>query len=334
MPTPRPWALALAGWLLAACPSEDEPDDGGTRWRVALEGLDGALLSVWGTAADDVWMVGSDPGDGPYIVHHDGASLERLPTQVRGDLWWVTTDGATVWMSGENGVVLRHVVGTDAIETIPTGTDVTLFGIYSFGATDTWAVGGDPARKSGVILRHDGAEFREVAAPDGVVDATWFKVWGPAPDDVWIVGLGGTTLHWNGASFTVLPTPANRPLLTVHGAGDDVVAVGGFGTGLIVHPEDAMLVNDTPNATPQLNGVYVTEGGGAFAVGTLASVWRRDGGTWSPDPDAPVIGQDYHAVYVDPDGGIWAVGGDILAPPFRNGVLAHYGEPLPSGWQE
>ena len=327
----RSSAIALVAGLLAGCPSEEEPDDGGTRWRVALDGLDGALLSVWGTASDDVWMVGSDPGDGPYVLHYDGEAIARMPTDVRSDLWWVTTDGATVWMCGEGGVVLRHAVGSEVIEPIATGTDVTLFGIVSFGAADTWAVGGDPAQKSGVILRHDGMEFREVEAPPDVVDATWFKAWGPAPDDVWIVGLGGEALHWDGTAFDVLPVPAMRPLLTVHGSGgDDVVAVGGFGTGFIVHPEGGMLVNDTPNAVPQLNGVFVPESGDAVTVGALGSVWHRDAGTWTADADAPAIGQDYHAVYVDPDGGIWAVGGDIIAPPFRNGVLAHYGEPVPT----
>jgi hypothetical protein len=326
----RSTAAALCLGALAACPSDPEPDpdDGGTRWRLALEGLDGALLSVWGTAADDVWMVGSDPGDGPYVLHHDGEAIERFATDARGDLWWVTTDGASVWTCGEGGLVLRHAVGSDAFEIVETGTDLTLFGIFSFGAGDTWAVGGDPAAESGVILRHDGSAFVEVEAPADALGATWFKVWGAAPDDVWIVGLGGTALHWDGTAFTAIATPANRPLLTVHGAGDDVVAVGGFGTGLIVHPDAGMLVDDTPTGVPQLNGVYVPASGDAVTVGTLGSVWHRSGATWMPDPDTPPIPQDYHAVYVDPEGGIWAVGGDIIAPPFRSGVLAHYGESL------
>jgi hypothetical protein len=74
--------------------------------------------------------------------------------------------------------------------------------------------------------------------------------------------------------------------------------------------------------------VYVPASGDAVTVGTLGSVWHRSGATWMPDPDTPPIPQDYHAVYVDPEGGIWAVGGDIIAPPFRSGVLAHYGESL------
>ena len=326
----RAAALVLGVLALFGCRAGDDADDGGTRWRVALDGLPGALLSVWGTAADDVWMVGSDAGDGPYVLHHDGTSIERMPTDATGDLWWVSTRGASVWMCGAGGMVLRHTVGTSTFEPIPTGTDVTLFGIYSLGEDDTWAVGGDPAQKSGVILHHDGVQFVEVPAPDDVVDATWFKVWGAAPNDMWIVGLGGTTLHWDGTAFTAIPTPAKRPLLTVHGVGDDVVAVGGFGTGFIVHPDGEMLVNDTPNAVPQLNGVFVGPGGEAFAVGALGAVWRREGDatTWAPDPDAPMVPQDYHSVYADPDGGIWAVGGEIIAPPFKNGVLAHFGPPL------
>src|SRR6187397_326593 len=94
--------IVASGWV-AACKPEDE----GPQWQMVYSELDGALLSVWGTAADDVWAVGSDPGDGPYFLHYDGAAFERLPTGETGDLWWVTSDGETLWACGEGGLVLR-----------------------------------------------------------------------------------------------------------------------------------------------------------------------------------------------------------------------------------
>ena len=53
-------------------------------------GLPGALTSVWGTAADDVWAVGSDPGDGsgPMVLNFDGQRWFQLETGHSGDLWW------------------------------------------------------------------------------------------------------------------------------------------------------------------------------------------------------------------------------------------------------
>ena len=58
--------------------------------------------------------------------------------------------------------------------------------------------------------------------------------WGSASNDVWIVGLGGTALHWNGLTLTAEPTGVTARLHGVWGSGpDDVHAVGTNGT--LVH---------------------------------------------------------------------------------------------------
>ena len=35
--------------------------------------------------------------------------------------------------------------------------------------------------------------------------------------------------------------------------------------------------------------------------------------------------RDFHATWVDPTGGIWAVGGNVVSDPLDQGILAHYG---------
>jgi hypothetical protein len=36
----------------------------------------------------------------------------------------------------------------------------------------------------------------------------------------------------------------------------------------------------------------------------------------------------FHAVWVDPEGGVWAAGGDVLTPLLNEGMLLHRGEAL------
>lgn len=282
-------------------------------------------MSVWGTSASDVWAVGADPGDGPYALHWDGEAWERIDTGASGDLWWVSVGQERVWMSGDAGTVLRYDRATESVSLVPTPTDLRLFGVYEVAPGDVWAVGGDPNAQTNVVMRYDGTDWTELEVPEQASEGTFFKVWGAAPDDVWIVGHGGHALHWDGQALAVAPVPQGRPLLTVHGSGDDIVAVGGFGTGLLVQIEGETLVDHTPPAAPQLNGVFVADDT-AWAAGNQGALLERTDGQWSVRDDAPRISQDYHAVYVDPDGGVWAVGGDIVAPPLRRGVLTYFGE--------
>src|SRR5450432_1003053 len=71
-----------------------------------------ALLSVHGSAANDVWIAGADDGKGPVVLHFDGSAWERKATGVRGRLWWVhATEEGPVLFAGENGVLLRYQDG-------------------------------------------------------------------------------------------------------------------------------------------------------------------------------------------------------------------------------
>lgn len=310
--------------LLLLCCSCDPISGDDARWSVVFSELDGALLSVWGTGPDDVWTVGSDAGDGPYVLHWDGTRWERISTGVSVDLWWVHAGVERVWMCGDDGVVLRYDRTRGELETVDTPTDLRLFGVYEVAPDEVWAVGGDPSQQVGVVLRHDGSAFVEVELPSEAAEGSFFKVWGPAPDDLWIVGHGGRALHWDGQALSARDVPMGRPLLTVHGAGADVVAVGGFGTGLLVQIEDGQLVDRTPPAAPQLNGVFVA-GEHAWAAGNQGALLERTAEGWATRDDAPRLAQDYHAVYADPEGGVWAVGGNIVAPPYHRGVLTYFG---------
>src|SRR5690606_15027734 len=81
-------AFALVLGLTTACSPEPDPEPE-PGWALVFENLDPALLSVWGSAHDDVWTVGADAGDGPMVLHFDGTDWTRLATNQSGNLWWV-----------------------------------------------------------------------------------------------------------------------------------------------------------------------------------------------------------------------------------------------------
>jgi hypothetical protein len=316
-------AVTLAAcFLLAGCPGDD-------RWSLVLRDLPAGLVSVWGTGSRDVWAVGGDAedGTGPWVLRFDGQGWRRLRTGTEGNLWWVHGFPAgPVFLGGAGGQVLRY--DGAGFERMPTPGTSTVFGIWGSGPEDLWAVGGDGAT-GGFAWRYRGEQWEEVPLPDGLAaSASLFKVWGRGPADVWFVGSGGTILHHDGQGFTSHPSPQARTLFTVHALGERVVAVGGFGSGLVLENTPEGFVDATPPSTRQTIGVWLSELG-SYVVGANGTVLRDEAGTWTPEALELPINDDFHAVWVDPEGGVWAVGGQIASLPLTRGMLVHKGGRIP-----
>jgi hypothetical protein len=315
----------------AACGGDDGAGDG-QEWEMVAQDLPGALLSVWGTAPDDIWAVGSDPdGEGPTVMHEDGSGWQTLDTGTTGDLWWVFGfDGGDVYMGGAGGTILVHRNGEFTAMETPR-TDVTVFGIWGCAPGVLWAVGGALGGASGAFAWRlapgaGGAPGRWVEAegfPTDLVeeDAIW-KVYGRSCDDVWLVGTDGLVVHWDGQEFA--PDQAGgESLFTVHASADRFAAVGGFGTGTLIENDGGGWVDATPEDVPPLVGVCLTEDGGV-AVGQFGAVVERDrGGRWAPVETGLQIDLTMHSVWIDPDGGVWSVGGQVLTAPFVDGLMLH-----------
>jgi hypothetical protein len=322
--------------LLAGCPG-DEPCAPG--WTSLADDLPGAALSVQGTAADDVWVVGGGLGlGGPLVRHRDGgdwSTIDASPALGDRSLWWVWPESiGTAWVAGEGGAVARIADG--AVVDHSMATAATLYGVWGAAPDDLWLVGGiangqrDP--EDDLIWRWDGTSLTPMP---GVPSrgATLFKVWGSAADDVWISGEGGTMLHWDGAAFTdhsaALATVSS--VLTVHGcAADDVWAVAGQG---LFHWDGAAWSRRTDLTLGSFsNGVscgrdrVVVVGNGG-----LKATLDRATGTWTDDRRAPPTFTDLHGAWVDPLGRAWAAGGNFNQPgaTTRTGALGLSGCPHP-----
>jgi len=324
-----PGVLSL---FAAACPDpEPSPEPEGT-WSVVGQELPAALLGVGGTAADDVWAVGADKGTGPLVLHYDGAAWSVVPTGTRGSLWWVHAfAGGPTFFGGANSTVLRYDGTT--FERLPTpGVAAhTIFGVWGRAPNDLYAVG-SVASRNGFIWHWDGTRFEEVAVPDDIPTNAgdipgFFKVWG---DDhrVFVVGGQGLVLRRDGdGPFERVPTNIAATLFTVHGAkGRCVVVGGGIDAVLLEEDEDALVPRDVTDVT-LLQGVAFGEDGEGYAVGERGVVLRHDGKAWaSVDTGLTLAVQSLHATWVDPDGGMWAVGGNVLSASLDKGVIIHFGE--------
>jgi hypothetical protein len=325
--------------MAAACGGDDDDDvsdgdvDAGvdadvSPWEVAQQDLPGALLSVWGTSASDIWAVGSSTGEGPLVLHYDGSTWDEVDTSAVGDVdfWWVFGfEDGPVYMGGSGGTIVSYEAG--ALTTMSTPTNaLTVFGIWGCSPDDVWAVGGqEGGNQGGFAWRLDGDAWVEAEGfPTEVsaADAVW-KMYGRSCTDAWMVGTAGLAIHWDGNAFSPVERVAGNSLFTVHANSERFVAVGGFSTEpTIVENADGTWVDVSPSGGDAPVGVCLTEEGG-FASGFLGSMRTRSGGEWALEDTGIFLDQTLHSVWVDQDGGVWAAGGQVLIRPYDQGVLLH-----------
>jgi hypothetical protein len=330
--------MSFAAALVASCEPQESP--AADEWQVVHEDLPGALLSVWGTAHDDVWAVGADArdGTGPMVVHFDGDAWTRVVTsETQGDLWWVFGfPGGPIYMGGDGGVILRYQAG--AFERMPTPGTSTVFGIWGASPDDLWAVGGDSDASGGFAWRLVADTWTpEASVPADVpTTAAIWKAYGANANDVWLVGSSGVALHWDGTALTQGDTGVGSSLFTVFEKDGLFAAVGGLATGLIVEAEDGQPESQWRNVTPEpppmgLAGVTLGDAGTGIAVGMMGTVYTRDDSGWTLVDPGLKVRQNLHGSWIDEEGGLWAVGGQTLTPPLTEGVMLHRGTAVPTG---
>lgn len=304
----------------------------GTTLNPVLQNLPGALLSVSGTDPSNVFAVGADPvqdANGPQVLHYDGSTWQPLNTHASGDLWWVSVapiDGS-FYMAGDGGLVLRVENGSNIVSRMDTPTSALLYGVWGATGSDLWAVGGDVS-DVGVVLRYDGQSWKQQDL-SGVVAGglpTLFKVWGRSATDVYASGLRGTVIHFDGAHWTQIPSNSLRSLFTVNGDATRTYAVGGFIDGAILElAQGAAAFQDvTPSGLPQMNGIFAPPVGLPAAVGRELSMARRTAAGWQLRQRSEGSIYDFHATWIDPEGGVWAVGGDLTE--LTKGLLQYAGQ--------
>ena len=312
----------------AVDPDVVDPPDPGT-WQLLLQDVPEALLSVQGSASDDVWVVGADQGRGPLVLHFDGEGWTRHETDLSGHLWWVfPLEDGTVYFGGSAGMVARYQDGHFERMNTPGLGRHTVYGVWGRSADDVYAVG-SVSGHSGFVWHYDGTSWRELPLPRAMPrlghggTAGLFKVWGDA-ESAWFVGAMGTMLRRTGdGPLELVPTGTQATLFTVFGDAEAVYAVGGGLEGEVIAAfPDGRVVVESPQDAPLLQGVCVGVGGAVWASGAYGALYERVDGAWV-EVDVPLVlpVESWHAVWVDENDGVWAVGGNVLTPALDEGAL-------------
>jgi hypothetical protein len=193
--------------------------DGRTWSLVGTKGGFG-IEALWAGSPTDVWGVGMSPNRAAF--HYDGKSwsVEPLGTKSLHAIW--AKSGADVWFVGDDGASFRRTGGA--------WQDTSFKHHEKWGAANLYAIGGATIDSifavggHGLILQWTAHGWADKAI---IGDHTLRAVWMRAQDDGWVVGDGGTLLHYNGTGFQRVDSGTTTPLSAVWGlAANDVYAAG------------------------------------------------------------------------------------------------------------
>jgi hypothetical protein len=265
------------------------------------------------------------------------AVLTSVSADSPTDAWAFGTGRAAV------GAVALHWNGAGwARVSLPDPVGTEIRGVAALSRHDAWAVGADV---NGLILHWNGTRWEQAPGSDkpAVRNGFPFSVSAVSRSDVWAVGFASGSgsglqtlaVHWNGTTWTRVPTPSPRSaaspeLVSVSAdSPSDAWAVGTYSPGKTVQSL-ALHWNGTswtrvPIPVPgtgtinELSGVTAESPTDAWAVGTYftstgqrAEVLHWDGASWKlaaiPNPGS---NSTLSAVGGSSSSDVWAVGSNL-----------------------
>jgi hypothetical protein len=241
-----------------------------TSWTAMRSGISGTLWGVWGRGPNDVLAVGDD------VLHWDGASW-RVMAASTGYLSVSGTPSGDAFAAGYPDPIARFVKTgwTAPSAASPTGV---LDGVWGSGSGDVHVVG------DGGISRWDGQAWATEDETPGLK-----AVWGAASDDVFAVGQGGAILHSDGTGWTAMASGVTSPSFTFfdvwgsrHDGVDDVFVVGNTGDPSVVLRGDGTSWSAFPMMPRTgLDAIWGSRFDDVFAVGNHGAIVHFDGSTWT-----------------------------------------------------
>lgn len=158
----------------------------GTLWLPVPGPDEGFGYGLWVRHPGDAWAGGSD------LLHWDGASwtAQNMKGLAINDM--SGTAAGEGFAVGAAGQILHLAAGSASWKSEHSGTSGSLRGVLALEG-EAWAVG-----DGGTVLRRRGGQWTEMPLPANAAAAPLCAVAGERPDDVWMVGVRRTTLHWNG----------------------------------------------------------------------------------------------------------------------------------------
>lgn len=219
-------------------------------------------------------------GDSGTVLYYDGSAWSLVNTGLplgNINLYDVADSGDTLWVVGDSGKIVFFNGSSWSLQT--SGVTTALFAIDKVGGTHSlFAVG-----VGGVILfSANGTTWSPQTS--GVTD-TLFVTGGPAANNWFAAGQGGTALHWDGSTWSSLATNTTASLHGGTGAGDstgltDIWLVGTGGT--IVHSSNGAVWSAQTSPTAEnLFSIDARSATSAIAAGSAGTIIQWNGIAWS-----------------------------------------------------
>jgi hypothetical protein len=310
-------ALALVA-SLAACGEAGVPHPPETppAWRPAFDAsATGWLLDVWGTSPTDLYAAGGRPDRG-LVMHSDGTSWTAVPLGLDVPLLnWIHGFGpGDITIVGNSGTVIHWDGSRWGRQETPTRQD--LWGVWGASPDDLWAVGGSGLSAGDATLLHfDGRGWSAVRPPplQRANVFAFYKVWGTASDNAYVVGQRGAVLHWNGGSWSEELAGASDDLISLWGTGPDhIVAVGGRGNGVASVWDGVAWTTRSLAPEPGLNGIWFDDDRVAHLAGNGGALVRLDLETFATQDEPSGTTLDVHSIF-GLGGVLTAVGGSLTS---------------------
>ena len=355
--TPSPTPTCYPYWSVVPSPNQGTADN--------------RLGGITAVSANDVWAVGQyyvvDGSGRTLVTHWDGTQWSVVPSPNPGanqnSLFDVSAASANdTWAVGyytvgftETRTLVMHWDGAQwgVVPSPNVGTNDYLWAVAAVSANDVWAVGehitANNARQM-LVMHWDGMSWSLGSGPNPDWQHSWLSgVAAASANDVWAVGAymddssiyKTLVMHWNGASWSVVPSPnadSSPNWLNAVSAvsADDVWAVGAYDTGgftryaLMLHWDGTswsiVAGPDMGNRNVALVALSAVSPDAAWAVGswnhgiddpsrTLIMSW--DGTEWSA-ASSPNMSTDSNAltgVSAVSAGDVWTVGSYHLSEP-------------------
>ena len=280
-----------------------------------------ALVSVWGTAPNDVWAAGS----GGNVVHYDGATWSAKSTGVHNTFHAIAGSSATdVWAVSASDVLL-HTTNRGATWT----TSIAAADPYSVSPLyAAWSDQSGNLRVGGQVFSlqtpdgfGQGNQYVKTTLGDAGIgwtgqpgQATVHGIWGASADDLWIIGDNSQNASWQlglvqhgqrgdgGIAWQDVDSQSAVSLRAIWGSSaTDVWTVGDLGTIRHLGPDRFEPVSSS--TTEHLHGLWGSAANDLWAVGESGTILHFDGAAWSASAAAFPAGKTKPTLY-----GVWGSG--------------------------
>lgn len=308
-----------------------------------------SLLAIWGSAANDVWTVGT----GGTILHFDGTSWESTQTDLKNTFYGVWGSGRSdVWVVSSTEVVL-HGTGFEGSTTTWTNVATTvpaekiIRAVWGSSPNDV-RLGSNPFGMEAPppVYVAQGNQF--VRTVDDTGATTWTpiigsaavtSIWGSSASDVWIAGDNSLTASYargqimhgtpgdagadagpaDSLAWTAIDSQSNVTLESVWGSSaNDVWAVGAVGTIRHITSTDVRWQKVASPTNQTLHSVWGSGPDDVWAVGDAGTILHWNGTSFDianefTSAQFP-IGQkpDLRAVWGSGPNDVWIAGEQIL----------------------